>query len=76
MMSLSNAGYSKQIPQGEFHMKNAVKLLRLHNETIEALSKYRRGGDQKVTVTHQHVNLESGAQAVVAGNLQVGGGGK
>jgi len=30
----------------------AIKLLRLHNETIEALNRYRRGGEQKVTVTH------------------------
>lgn len=35
------------------HYSNiAVKLLRLHNETIEALSRYRRGGEQKVTVVH------------------------
>jgi hypothetical protein len=30
----------------------AIKLMRAHNETIEALSRYRRGGEQKVTVVH------------------------
>lgn len=30
----------------------AIKYMRLHNETIEALGRYRRGGEQKVTVVH------------------------
>ena len=30
----------------------AIKFMRVHNETIEALNRYRRGGEQKVTVTH------------------------
>lgn len=29
-----------------------IKFMRVHNETIEALNRYRRGGEQKVTVTH------------------------
>jgi len=54
-------------------MKSAIKLLRLHNETIEALSRYRRGGEQKVVV--QHVNVNNGGQAIV-GNVEARGGGK
>ncbi len=30
----------------------ALKLLRLHNETVEGLCRYRRGGEQRVTVVH------------------------
>jgi hypothetical protein len=36
----------------EAYSNLAIKLLRLHNETIETLNRYRRGGEQKVTVTH------------------------
>ncbi len=35
------------------HCNNtAIKLLRLHNETIEALNRHRRGGEQRVIVQH------------------------
>ncbi len=37
---------------GEYYANKAIKLLRLHNETIEALTRYRRGGEQKITVQH------------------------
>ena len=30
----------------------SIKFMRVHIETIEALNRYRRGGEQKVTVTH------------------------
>ncbi len=43
----------------------ATKFLRLHNETIEALSRYRRGGEQRVIIQHQQVNISGQAQAVV-----------
>ena len=49
----------------------AVKLLRLQNETLEILSRYRRGGQQTVLV--QHVNVESGGKALL-GNVLNGGG--
>lgn len=52
-------------------LNNAIKLLRLQHETIEALMRLRRNGEQKVTV--QHVNI-SGGQAVV-GNVVTQGGG-
>jgi hypothetical protein len=75
MQYLSLAGSQSKIIQSEHCMKNAIKLLRLHNETIEARSKYRRGGEQRVFV--QHVNVEGSAQAIVNnGNMIAGGGGK
>jgi len=49
----------------------AIKSLRLHNETIEALNRYRRGGEQRVIV--QHVNVNDGGQAIV-GHVSTGGG--
>lgn len=46
-------------------LNNAIKLLRLHHETIECLMKLRRGNEQKVTVQHQYVQV-NGGQTVVA----------
>ena len=53
-------------------MNQAVKLTRTYALQMEALKKYRNGGQQTVTV--QHVNVGSGGQAIV-GNVQqkVGG---
>lgn len=51
----------------------ATKLMRLYNETLEALMRYRRKGEQKVTV--QHVNVGEGGQAIVNGQVNQGGGG-
>jgi hypothetical protein len=74
MQYLRRAEDETRIVQSEFYIKNAVKLLRLHNETIEALSRYKRKGEQRVVV--QHVNIEGGGQAVVGGTVIAGGGGK
>jgi len=60
---------NKNLAQSEFYLKNAIKLLRLHNETIEALGKYRRGGTQNVIV--QHVRVNDGGKAIV-GNMIAG----
>ncbi len=49
-----------------------IKLMRLANETLDALNRYRRKGEQKVIV--QHVNVNEGGQAVVAGEFTGGGG--
>jgi len=52
-MSLTNKGTNSQILcQLESLTNLAIKFMRVHNETIEALNRYRRGGEQKVTVTH------------------------
>lgn len=48
------------------------KLARTFALQIEALRKYRNGGEQKVTV--QHVHVSDGGQAIV-GHVQGGGGG-
>lgn len=50
----------------ERYINSATKLMRLYNDTLDALNKHRRKGEQKVTV--QHVNI-SGGQAVVAGEF-------
>ena len=60
------------ITQCEFYIKNAIKLLRLHIETIEALNKYKRKGEQRVVV--QHVNIEG--QGIVNNGSMIAGGGK
>jgi hypothetical protein len=56
----------------DLNINRATKLMRLWNETLDALSKHRRKGEQKVTV--QHVNVNNGGQAVVNGQLNQGGG--
>lgn len=58
------------IPQAEFHTKTAIKLLRLHNETIEALCRYRRKGEQRVVV--QHVNVVGNMECVLKKRLLKG----
>lgn len=74
MAYLYRAENCNMLTQCDFYMKSAIKLLRLHNETIEARSKYRRGGEQRVIV--QHVQVNDGGKAIVGGNLEMGGGGE
>ena len=52
MQNLMLSNRAERIDYCTQHMNMAVKLFKLHNETVEALSRYRRGGEQKVTVTH------------------------
>jgi hypothetical protein len=61
MARLAKVGNSTQIDHSAAQVNMAVKLLRLRNETIETLHRYRRRGEQRVTVTH----------AVVAGQAIV-----
>lgn len=72
MSYFRQAETAEMLPQAEFYLKSAMKLLRLHNETVEALSKYRRGGTQNVVVQYVHVN--DGGKAVVGGVFEGGGG--
>lgn len=58
----------------EMYTNRATKLMRLHNETLETLNKYRRKGEQRVTVLHQNVQVNNGGQAVVAGRVTGGSG--
>lgn len=55
----------------DFNINRVTKLTRLYNETLDMLLKYRRKGEQKVTV--QHVNVNNGGQAIVAGEIAQGG---
>lgn len=50
----------------------AIKLNRTFTAQMEALNRYRRGGKQKVTVEHVHVN--EGGQAIVANVAERGRG--
>jgi hypothetical protein len=50
-------------------MNFALKLSREHNETIETLHRYRKGGEQKVVVQHQYVQVNEGGKAVVSNQI-------
>lgn len=69
MDRLAKAGRSELIHHSELQINMAIKLLRVHNETIETLNRYRRGGEQKVTVTHAVL-----ANNAVVNNFTGGGG--
>jgi hypothetical protein len=58
------------VPQQDSVEKAYNKLLRTFTTQMEALRKYRTGGEQKVTVHHVQVN--EGGQAIV-GNVNSGG---
>ncbi len=57
---------SQTLAELEVMEKTLNKLTRSFTSQMEALRKYRNGGEQKVTV--QHVNVNEGGQAVV-GNI-------
>ncbi len=56
------------------NLNNSTKCMRLHNETLETLNRYRRNGEQRVKVVHQYVQVNEGGQAVVTGEAPRGGG--
>lgn len=68
MEYLRKAENSEMLCHLEAYQKVAIKLLRLQNETIDTLMRYRRGGEQRVVV--QHVNVSNGGQAVVTGSME------
>lgn len=70
MEMLTRAKLADTADQLERYGALATKLLRTYTTQIEALSKLRRGGSQKVTVEHVHVY--EGGQAIV-GNVTQGG---
>ncbi|MGM0584951.1 MAG: hypothetical protein ACQEUZ_09910 [Pseudomonadota bacterium] len=59
------------LPQYDSALKAMDKLARTYAQQMEALKRYRTGGEQKVTV--QHVTVNDGGQALV-GNVGRGGG--
>ncbi len=56
----------------DVYLARATKLQRVFREHVEAIDKHRHGGKQQIVV--QHVNVENGGQAVVAGNFDKGDG--
>jgi len=55
-------------------MRHAARLMNAFTNAVSALDKHR-GKGQTITVKHQQVNVEAGAQAVI-GDVHHGGGGK
>lgn len=64
---------SDNLPQVQAHYTGFNKLARTFAAQVEALRKHRTGGEQKVIVQHQHVNVSDGGQAIV-GNVTRGEG--
>jgi len=65
--------HAENIPQQDSAERAFNKLARTFTTQIEALKRYRTGGEQKVTV--QHVTVNEGGQAVV-GNVSHSAGGR
>jgi hypothetical protein len=63
----------ENIPQQDSAEKALNKLARTFATQMEALKRYRNGGEQKMTV--EHVTVNEGGQAIV-GNVSNGGGGR
>ena len=55
----------------EMNVARATRLMRTFTSQVEALQKYRNKGKQTIQV--QHINVQSGGQAIV-GDIQGGGG--
>ena len=66
MKYLERAENQELVCPAEHYMRFALKLLRLHNETIEAIAKRRGGFEQKITV--QHVQVNEGGKAAFLSN--------
>ncbi len=73
MTFLRRLAHVENLPQQDSAEKALNKLARTFTSQMEALKRYRTGGEQKVTV--QHVNVSQGGQAIV-GNVQGGQGKK
>jgi len=52
MKSFRQSGNADMLCHIEAMTNLGIKLIRIHNETVETLSRYRRGGEQKITVNH------------------------
>ena len=71
METLARAGYRDQTFEGkQANINQATKMLRTFMSQMEALKRYRTGGQQKMIV--EHVNVNEGGQAVV-GTVNQGG---
>jgi hypothetical protein len=72
MMMAQRLNHVKTIPQQDAAERALNKLARTYAMQMEALKRYRTGGQQKVTV--EHVTVNAGGQAIV-GAVAHGGGG-
>jgi len=69
------ASYKNQsLESFDMHARHAARLMNAFTNAVTALDKHR-GKGQTITVKHQQVNVEAGAQAVI-GDVNHGGGGK
>jgi hypothetical protein len=64
-------GGAKLIPQLQANGNLATKFARTFTAQLEALDRHRRGGKQIV----EHVHVNAGGQAVIAGTVNTGAGG-
>ena len=71
MMLARQLAQVKTLPQQDSAERAFNKLARTFAAQVEALKRYRTGGEQKVTV--QHVTVNEGGQAIV-GDVRHGGG--
>ncbi len=71
MHFMSRAMKTDRVDFGDSFMNRSIKCCRQYAETLHALLKYRRKGEQTVRVEHIHVN--QGGQAIV-GNVNAGDG--
>jgi peptidyl-tRNA hydrolase len=62
---------SQSVESVSSNISHVTKLMRTYTAQVEALSKYRTKGQQKITV--QHVQVNDGGQAIV-GDVNQGGG--
>jgi hypothetical protein len=72
MMAARRLNHVETIPQQDSASTMLNKLARTFASQVEALKKYRSGGEQTIKV--QHVTVNDGGQAIV-GNVSQGGGG-
>lgn len=73
MMMARRLNHVETIPQQDAAERALNKLARTYAMQMEALKRYRTGGQQKVTV--EHVTVNAGGQAIV-GAVAHGGGGQ
>jgi len=57
----------------DLNLKHAVRLMNAYANLSQARDKHLGKGQQKITVEHQHVQIESGGQAII-GDVRHGGG--
>ena len=56
----------------DMNMRHATKLMNAFSNAVGTLDKHRGKGQQKITVEHQHVQVEAGGQAII-GDVHHGG---